>query len=309
MRCVSQPDSAPPMNAPAPQLVREVVRLYARAQRRQARCGDGRSTVRCHVLAELLRQQGVTQQALVERLDLDKGWISRAVEALVADGSVSKQASEQDRRSVTLALTPAGRLRASSLEQELNGHAAQLLGLIPEDRHAQVEESLQLLLDALSGNQRQRVPCAPMALRPAAPSDWPAIEKLLSTAELPLDGARDHIDHFFVGQIDGELKCAGGLEVYGAAALLRSIAVASDVRGRGCGRQLVDRLTQECEQLGVTSLYLLTTTAQSYFSRMGFAVVDRAEIPTPLRRSREFQGACPASATAMALHINRSEPS
>jgi amino-acid N-acetyltransferase len=297
------------MTAPATQLVREVVRLYVREQRHQARCGDGGSTVRCHVLMELLRQQGVTQQALVERLGLDKGWISRAVEALVADGTVSKQASEQDRRSVTLALTPAGRLRAGALEQQLNGHAAQLLARIPQDRHAQVQESLQLLLDALSGHgaQRQRIPFGPMALRRAALTDWPAIEKLLSAAGLPLDGARDHIDHFFVGEIDGELACAGGLEVYGEAALLRSIVVADDVRGSGCGRQLVDRLTHECEQLGVTSLYLLTTTAQSYFSRLGFAVLDRAGIPKPVRLSREFQGACPASATAMALHINRSE--
>lgn len=289
------------------QLVREVVRLYVRSQREQARCGDGGSTVRCHVLTELLRQEGITQRALVERLGLDKGWISRAVDALVADGTVSKQASTQDRRSVTLALTPAGRLRASALEGDLNGHAAQLLARIPPARHAQVQESLQLLLDALSGEGKMR-PCGSLDLRRPASADWPAIAQLLMAAGLPLDGARDHMDHFIVGEIDGELACAGGLEVYGADALLRSVVVAEEMRGRSCARQLLDLLIQDCIKLGVTRVYLLTTTAQAYFSKLGFTVVDRAEIPEPVRRSREFQGACPASATAMALQLNPSAP-
>lgn len=284
------------------QLFRELVRLYVRSQREQARCGDGGSTVRCHVLTELLRQEGITQQALVHRLGLDKGWISRAVDALVADGTVSKHASEQDRRSVTLALTPAGRLRASALEQDLDGHAAQLLARIPPARHGQVQESLQLLLDALSGEGKPRL-CGSPELRRATAADWPAIERLLTDAGLPRDGGRDHLDQFIVGEIDGELICAGGLEVYGTNALLRSMVVTTAMRGKGWARKLLDQLIQDCASLGVTRLYLLTTTARTYFSRSGFAVVDRATIPEPVLQSREFQGACPASATAMALNL------
>lgn len=127
-------------------------------------------------------------------------------------------------------------------------------------------------------------------------------------ASLPLDGARDHMEHFIVGEIDGEMACAGGLEVYGADALLRSVVVAEEMRGRSCAQQLVDLLMQNCIKLGVTRVYLLTTTAQAYFSRLGFVVVDRARIPEPVRLSREFRGACPASASAMALQLNRDAP-
>lgn len=298
------------MTEAAARLVRDVARLYVRSQRDHAKCGDGGSTVKCHVLTELLRQEGLTQRALVERLGLDKGWISRAVDSLVADGTVSKKTSTQDRRSVTLALTPAGRLRASALEDELDGHAEQLLARVPGDRHAQVQESLQLLLDALSGDGKvlQRDTCGPLNLRRPASADWPGIAQLLSAAGLPLDGARDHIDHFIVGEIDGELACAGGLEIYGADALLRSIVVTAEMRGRSCARKMLDQLMQDCARLGVTRVYLLTTTAQAYFARLGFAMVDRAEIPEPVRLSRQFQDACPASATAMALQLNRSAP-
>ena len=139
------------MNAPTPAapLLREVARLYVRAQRVQAKCRDGASTVQCHVLTELLRHDGLTQQALAERLGLDKGWISRAVDALVADGTVWKRQSELDKRSVALSLTPEGRTRAERLEQELNGHAAQLLRGIPCEQQGQIQQSLALLLQAL----------------------------------------------------------------------------------------------------------------------------------------------------------------
>lgn len=64
--------------------------------------------MQCHALTELLREEGLPQQALAERLGLDKGWISRAVDTLVMEGCITKQASEQDRRSVVLSLTVAG---------------------------------------------------------------------------------------------------------------------------------------------------------------------------------------------------------
>ena len=133
-------------------LVREVSRLFVRSQRAQTACVDGTSNVQCHVLTELLRVDGITQQALVERLSLDKAWISRAVESLVSDGVVSKIPHEQDKRSVKLSLTPLGRVRAEKLENALNAHAAQVFQLIPEDKHAQLAESLHILIDALRQN-------------------------------------------------------------------------------------------------------------------------------------------------------------
>jgi DNA-binding MarR family transcriptional regulator len=133
-------------------LVREVSRLFVRSQRAQTACVDGASNVQCHVLTELLRVDGITQQALAERLSLDKAWISRAVESLVSDGVVSKLPSDLDKRSVKLSLTPLGRVRAEKLESALNSHAAQVFNLIPQDKHALLEESLNILITALRQN-------------------------------------------------------------------------------------------------------------------------------------------------------------
>ncbi|WP_228893963.1 arsenic resistance N-acetyltransferase ArsN2 [Pseudoduganella aquatica] len=287
-------------------LLREMVRLYVRGQRTHAKCGDGTSTVQCHVLTELLRAEGVPQQALAEKLGLDKGWISRAVDTLVKEGCISKLPSDQDRRSVMLFLTPEGRARARELEQELNNHAAQLLKHVPQEQHVQVQESLQLLLNALSAGPSSRAECSALAVRPAASQDWPAIKRMLLAAGLPLEGAQEHLAHFVVGEAAGKIVCAGGLEVYGADALLRSIVVDAESRGKRWAEQVLARLTEQALQLNVATLYLLTTTAESYFSRLGFLLVHRDHIPEQLIRSREFQGACPASAIAMKLYIRRS---
>lgn len=137
-------------------MVRELSRLFVRSQRAQSASVDGASNVQCHVLTELLRVDGLTQQALAERLSLDKAWISRAVESLVSDGVVQKSPHESDGRSMKLSLTALGRIRAEKLEQTLNAHAIRMFEHIPTAQHAQIHDALAILIEALQDSQRQQ---------------------------------------------------------------------------------------------------------------------------------------------------------
>lgn len=137
-------------------MVRELSRLFVRSQRAQSASVDGASNVQCHVLTELLRVDGLTQQALAERLSLDKAWISRAVESLVSDGVVQKSPHESDGRSMKLSLTALGRIRAEKLEQTLNAHAIRVFEHIPAAQHAQIHDALAILIEALQDSQRQQ---------------------------------------------------------------------------------------------------------------------------------------------------------
>jgi len=60
-------------------------------------------------LATIGSFEPVSVKDLAERANLDKGQASRAAQALVEQGLVSKQVSPHDSRAVLLALTPAGR--------------------------------------------------------------------------------------------------------------------------------------------------------------------------------------------------------
>lgn len=141
------------------------------------------------------------------------------------------------------------------------------------------------------------------SLRPASTKDLPRVEKLLTDSKLPLDGVKESLQDFVVAEAGGDIVGVAGLEVCCDDALLRSVAVRPEWRSKGVGRALVNRAIAEAESRGIRALYLLTTTAEHYFPSFGFTKVERADIPEPVRATREFTQACPASAIAMAREL------
>jgi amino-acid N-acetyltransferase len=135
----------------------------------------------------------------------------------------------------------------------------------------------------------------------ARPGDIGEIEDLLMGSDLPIEGARAHLEHFFVAREAGSLAGVIGLEQYGEEGLLRSLAVRESHRSKGIGNTLYLRLIDESRSLGIRRLILLTTTAEAYFSARGFRNVARSTIKGALQRSAEFTGACPESALCMEL--------
>lgn len=74
-------------------------------------------------------------------------------------------------------------------------------------------------------------------------------------------------------------------------------------RAHGLGAALVRALVDTADARGIDALYLLTTTAESYFPRFGFVRIARERVPATLRQTVEFTSACPATAVAMALPL------
>ena len=141
--------------------------------------------------------------------------------------------------------------------------------------------------------------CDCLELRTARSADLTAVLALLGRAHLPTAGVAESLSHFIVAEREGELIGMAGLEVYGASALLRSVAVEDSWRGSGVGRTLIDRALDRARQVGIEDVFLLTTTAEHYFPRFGFSCVSRDSVTTGVKSSIEFQAACPASATVM----------
>jgi len=139
----------------------------------------------------------------------------------------------------------------------------------------------------------------PYAIRPARRDDFAAVGALLRGDSLPVDGVPPDLQAFLVAESDGRVVGAIGLELYGQDALLRSAVVDAASRGTGLGAALVAGIIAEAGRRGVTTLWLLTTTADRWFPRFGFVMVTRDVVPDAVKASREFQGACPASAHVM----------
>lgn len=140
-------------------------------------------------------------------------------------------------------------------------------------------------------------------IRRATPEDLAAVERLLTEADLPLDGVREALGDFVVAHAGTALVGVAGLEVCCDNALLRSVAVAPEWRSHGVGRALVTRVISDAEARGVRALYLLTTTAERYFPSFGFRTTSRDAVPDEILATGEFQGACPSSACVMCLSL------
>lgn len=141
-------------------------------------------------------------------------------------------------------------------------------------------------------------------VRPVVPTDLASVEALLSASHLPFAGVAEAFGRFVVADVDGVVVGTAGLEVHGPDGLLRSVAVRLDWRGRGLGERLTRAIVDAARAEGLGRLWLLTTTAASFFPRHGFVAVDRDAVSGPVRESVEFLDACPATAVVQCLHLD-----
>lgn len=138
----------------------------------------------------------------------------------------------------------------------------------------------------------------------ARPSLAAAVQ-LLAAAQLPTqDLTPAHCEHFFFAGSPREPTGLVGLELFGDVALLRSLVVAPERRGTGEGSALLKHAEDHARAQGVRSLYLLTTTAESFFARHGYQRAARESAPAAIQATREFAGICPASSAFMMRHLS-----
>lgn len=142
-------------------------------------------------------------------------------------------------------------------------------------------------------------------MRRTNPEDLGPIRALLADANLcHNDLTPEHMAHFLSIRDGEELIGAVGLEVFGSDALLRSLVVAPGHRGKGLGIQLLEGIKTHAHECGVTSLYLLTTTADRFFDRHGYARIERASVPEAIGATTEFVSFCPDTAVCMRKRLD-----
>lgn len=131
-----------------------------------------------------------------------------------------------------------------------------------------------------------------------------AAKALLITADLPVADLTDgHCEHFFCRGSPEAPTGLVGLELFGDTALLRSLVVSPAARSSGQGSALVRYAENYAQSRGVRTLFLLTTTAQGFFERLGYAYAARGVAPQAIRSTREFAGLCPASSAFMTKQL------
>lgn len=141
-------------------------------------------------------------------------------------------------------------------------------------------------------------------IRGARSSDLTAVTELLEMSDLPIEGVTDQFPEGYAVAAHGDrIVGVAGVERYGPDGLLRSVAVHNARRGFGVGMQLVRERLQWARERKLRDMFLLTTTASSFFNRLGFEQIDRASAPPEMQQAREFAGLCPSTSIAMKMSV------
>ena len=136
-------------------------------------------------------------------------------------------------------------------------------------------------------------------VRSAVPGDFGHVVMLLERESLPVEDIPTQLPDFFVIEDEGRIVATIGLEIYGKEGLLRSLVVEREFRNKSLATALLNQLLFHAGEKGIRKLFLITTTAESYFLKKGFKTIERDHVPTSIRSSREFGMICPSTATVM----------
>ena len=114
---------------------------------------------RFDLMAQLERHpQGLSMRELSQRLMVTGGNVTGLTDRLVAQGWVERQATQEDRRRVTVRLTAAGRRHFKSMAREHEDWVQSLMSGLNPTEQSQLFELLGRLKNSLTPAPTQRVP-------------------------------------------------------------------------------------------------------------------------------------------------------
>jgi arsenate reductase (glutaredoxin) len=138
---------------------------------------------------------------------------------------------------------------------------------------------------------------------PASGGD-PALAAALAAEGLPVDDLAEPGRRFFAYRsLGGALLGFGAYELHGSDALLRSIVVTKQARGKSIGRNLLPLLAYRVLRAGARRAFLMTLTAADFFAKIGYKKIERTDAPAAILASRQAASLCPATTVLMSRKL------
>jgi DNA-binding MarR family transcriptional regulator/GNAT superfamily N-acetyltransferase len=251
------------------------------------------------VLYELSVASSVTAAEIGRRLRLDRGYLSRMLQTLLARGLVSAEENPDDRRQTLVGLTEAGRKTVAGLNAGSDRAVAALLAPLTDEEQVRLREAT-LIIRRLLGDDLGT--SAPIVLRPHRIGElgWLVHRQgLLYNQQLGWNGefealiARIYSEYaqapdtppkaLWVADRQGEVVGSIFLTPHPSlkgTAQLRMLYVEPTARGSGLGTQLVSQCVDFARQSGYRRLRLWTqsvlVSARRIYAAAGFRMVESA---------------------------------
>lgn len=248
------------------------------------------SLTEARVLLEINKSTPCNANALVRKLDIDRGYVSRLLKGFEAKGFLTKRTAAQDGRFHDIELTEAGLCTVRELEERSREQISRLIaGLSPEEL-ATIQQAMDLLRGKFSRT------ASPVILRDGTPADIPYMirrhQELYREEHHFTDVFADYVKQGVIHlakNLDPSKECILVPEIDGQpmgsiaiarldddTAQLRYFLLEPQARGRGLGHRLVEAALDFCRGAGYRRMILYTVSsllaARSIYKNHGFVL-------------------------------------
>lgn len=252
------------------------------------------SLTEARILLEIKTIETCTAKKLIEKLEIDGGYLSRILKNFEKSELITRYALPADKRVSVIQLTKSGTEKLSELEGKSNNQIEQLLHHLDKKKQDQVLAAMETIHTALSKNQG-------VVLRSYRQSDLSFIvnahrdlyhreygfnEKFVryvadavSTFAVQHDAKRENI---WILEVDQQPKGVIAIvKEFGDTAQLRWFLLDQSLRGKGYGHKLLDEAIQFCRSQGYEKVILWTVSdlkaARHMYKSKGFNLVEQHE--------------------------------
>lgn len=249
----------------------------------------------CHALIELGHHEVLTAAQLARHLRVEKSTISRKLARLEKKGLVQARRDPHDRRYKRLGLAGSGQTLLKRIDRAADRRVSDALSLLTPAERETVLEGFRLYVDALARSGLRGA----VRTRQIRRSDNVDVAFIVRTVMMEFDLARKGFAYFdaevdrmyehFQGPRSAYFVATIGDQVVGGAGIvplnagpedtceLQKMYLLSAARGRGLGKQLLDRCLKAARAAGFRQCYLETmpqlTTARALYERAGFSAI------------------------------------
>lgn len=252
------------------------------------------SLAESRVMYELYANGPAMPSELADRLDMDRGYLSRLFARLDEQGLLKSETSATDRRSRTIRLTRKGRTAFAKLDAKSQAQAAELIAPMDVRARRKLMSALREMRRAMGDGS---VAPGPIVLRGHRPGDiglviqrhgelyareygWDErfealVAGILSRYIAEFNPARERC---WIAERDGEfLGCVFLMHKGADTAQLRMLLVEPAARGAGLGRTLADECIRFARRCGYKKMVLWTNSrldaARHIYLSHGFELV------------------------------------
>ena len=252
------------------------------------------SLTEVRVLYELAHRDKITAKALCLDLGLDRGYLSRMLQAFETNGWITATPSPDDRRSLFLSLTSKGRKIFEPLDRRSSHEVAAMLNRLAPDQQEKMLAAIRDLESVLAPNP---VPTRQYNLRQHCPGDMGWVVQrhgALYWQEYHYDERFEalvaEIVAKFIQQLEPKRERCWIAEKEGfkvgsvflvrkseTVAKLRLLLVEPSARGWGIGKGLVEECVRFAREAGYKKIMLWTqselTAARKIYQHAGFELL------------------------------------